>query len=463
MKYLVLIHFILIQILIYGLCISSISCWSGNSEAHEAVNIRSTIDVNSDGYILTLNNSGNKENTYSLTEFLLINPDGQDISTIALEYSDYFQDVTSFALDSSENIYVGATFAGTINFTKDIEYSSNGEIDVLLLKYDNNGNLLWVNSYGGLLTDRIENINIDSNDNIIIWGWSVEIGDDGYVESSKPEYFVARYSSDGSYINDTIMDSSIACMEVDDSSNLYIGSSHFFIESPDNNVNYSDHELGLHYTITKLNENYEEIWELLFKPKSPDGFVTPISMIVDSNTNVYVAGQCEGDVEISGSNLEYGIGPFDEHQAFLCSINSNGELLWFKNWNVNEGMIWDLGIDKNDNIYTTGTYFPEPAFIEHETINNPVSSTMYFCKFDNDGNPIYMRNWGGNVHGGAFQILLDDQSNIIIFGIANGIVDFDPNNESNDDVKRANSDFIVKFNLEGEFIWVKAGEKDLYL
>ncbi len=103
-------------------------------------------------------------------------------------------------LDESDNIYItGYTdgdFAGNIN---------TGNNDILLAKYDKNGNNLWFKLLGTPITDSSDyfsgwdsgsDIAVDSNNNIYITGSTY--GDlDGNANAGGSDAFIAKYDSKG--------------------------------------------------------------------------------------------------------------------------------------------------------------------------------------------------------------------------------------------------------------------------
>jgi hypothetical protein len=75
-------------------------------------------------------------------------------------------------VDSSGNVYV-------TGITRSLG-ASNGAGDVLLLKYDSSGNLLWQKTWGGLKDDSGQGIAMDSSGNIYVAGFAPSFGAGGY-------------------------------------------------------------------------------------------------------------------------------------------------------------------------------------------------------------------------------------------------------------------------------------------
>ncbi|MBS1552024.1 MAG: hypothetical protein JST15_08165 [Bacteroidetes bacterium] len=78
--------------------------------------------------------------------------------------------VNGLAADLTGNVYISGFLRGTMNWGNNIITSSSGNKDLLILKYDQNGNLLSGKTAGGTGSDRIDCIAADNFGNIFISG-----------------------------------------------------------------------------------------------------------------------------------------------------------------------------------------------------------------------------------------------------------------------------------------------------
>ncbi len=83
-------------------------------------------------------------------------------------YDDY---VFSNASDSNGNIYTCGAFKSDI-VIGDSTYINQGDRDMLLIKFDSNGNIIWSKSYASPGRDCFSSITIDNQDNIYLLGTS---------------------------------------------------------------------------------------------------------------------------------------------------------------------------------------------------------------------------------------------------------------------------------------------------
>ncbi|MBU0899017.1 MAG: hypothetical protein KJ613_04345, partial [Nanoarchaeota archaeon] len=114
---------------------------------------------------------------------------------------------------SSDNIYITGHFAGTVDFDPgpgEDWYTSNGIIDVFLLKLDSNGDYQWAKTWGNssIGTDEGRGVTIDNSNNVYITGdfYGTVDFDPGpdvvqYTASSsgKSDIFLSSFDSDGNF------------------------------------------------------------------------------------------------------------------------------------------------------------------------------------------------------------------------------------------------------------------------
>lgn len=75
--------------------------------------------------------------------------------------------------DDLENIYVVGEFTDTVDFdpSNGVDlHITNGGIDAFLQKFDPNGNVLWTKSFGGTGIEKLNSIELNSADEIIVGG-----------------------------------------------------------------------------------------------------------------------------------------------------------------------------------------------------------------------------------------------------------------------------------------------------
>lgn len=115
--------------------------------------------------------------------------------------------------------------------------------------------------------------------------------------------------------------------------------------------------------------------------------------------------------------------------------------------------------DADGNVYTTGNFSGSVDFdpgSEEHTLTAVEDKDVFVTKFDKQGDFLWAIAVGGSSYDIAYDILLDDDGNVLVGGAFGGYVEFEPGNSSTGLSAEGNSDaFLWKLNTAGEFLWVK--------
>ncbi|MFQ5627457.1 MAG: SBBP repeat-containing protein, partial [bacterium] len=151
---------------------------------------------------LTAHNSGNPvTRDFFVAKF---NPDGDLMWVQQTDASTGTQFALGVAVDSQGNCVVTGLFwiSITIGGTTLTEAVSNAQDEIFVFKCDPDGNVLWAKSAGGPGADIGFDIITDSDDNILLTGWSARKVDFGSgvqltSNSNSEDIFIAKYDKNG--------------------------------------------------------------------------------------------------------------------------------------------------------------------------------------------------------------------------------------------------------------------------
>ena len=232
----------------------------------------------------------------------------------------------AIATDRAGNIYIAGQFAHQID-AKTLQIGSRGGNDILIAKYDANGELLWARSAGGSGDDR------------------------GYA------------------------------IGADDAGNVYV-SGMFEVEAIFGADTLRSFEDAFTTFIVRLDSNGGFVWA-----RSPGGFSTSIgrSLAADGRGNVYVAGELEGEA-IFGLDTLASHGGRD---MFVVRLDTAGEIIWGRNgggtWHDGAH---GVAIDSSGRIFCTGSA-ADPAFgplyFEDDSIIATYGSEVFVAGYDSSG------------------------------------------------------------------------------
>ena len=314
--------------------------------------------------------------------------------------NDYAVDV---AVDSSDNVIVaGYSQGGTDRGTKiDFDYST--------VKYDTDGNELWVVKFDGSASDydSTSAVAIDIDDNVIVTGQSIGIGTyDDYAtvkyDSDGNELWVARY--DGPANNSDLAKDVVIDLE-----------GNVIVTGQSRGIGTSDD-----YATVKYDPDGNELWVARYDGPANDSDLAK-DVVVDLDGNVIVTGQSRG------------IGTSDDYAT--VKYDPDGNELWVARYMRIAAFNYDaatcLAVDSAGNVYVSG-----------RSIGSKTSRDYATVKYDPNGNELWVARYDGPANDDSvYAMVLDLDANVIVTGISSGI-------ETKFDYT------TVKYDTDGNELWV---------
>ncbi|MGQ9818692.1 MAG: VWA domain-containing protein [Candidatus Kapaibacteriales bacterium] len=99
--------------------------------------------------------------------------------------------------------YITGSFTGTMELENGRKLTSAGNLDVFVIKYDRDGNLIWAQSAGGYGIDTASGICVDKNGNAYVVGTCFQTAQFGNISpnipiANSPYCFIAKFPASGS-------------------------------------------------------------------------------------------------------------------------------------------------------------------------------------------------------------------------------------------------------------------------
>ncbi|NQX98781.1 MAG: SBBP repeat-containing protein, partial [Flavobacteriales bacterium] len=367
---------------------------------------------------------------YDKTQDLIIDPELVWGTMYGGNATDGFSGVDT---DSNGNVFI-AGYAGSTNFpTQDAGTyyqgaPAGGWYDVMILKFDNNGNRIWVTFYGGSEGESGFSLSVDINDNIWITG---TVGSFDFPTQDA-----------GTFFNGTKQHTS---------PNIY----DIFVLKFDNAGN--------------------RLWATYYGGYWDDYFPR---ITTDINGNAWITGYAqEYFPTLNGGGYSQGVisGYLD---AFLVKFDNSCNLL-HSTYFGGSGRERGQGItsDINGNIWITGstssTDFPTlDAGTFFQASNGGGDSDAFIAKFDNAGNQLMATYYGGSAMDDSYSVATDLNGKLWVLG-GTSSTDF-PTQDAGTFFQSANNGgglwyahdaFILKFDDLGNREWATyygGSEHDAY-
>ena len=303
-------------------------------------------------------------------------------------------------VDAPGNVYVTGFCVG-----------SSSTRDYATIKYNSNGDTLWVRKYNGPGNneDVANSIAVDDSGNVYVTGLSDDVGTFSVFATIKynsngDTLWVRRYNGPGNGSNDA------SALAVDGSGNVHVtGYSYGSGTSKD-------------YATVKYNSNGDTLWVRRYNgPGNSDDDAT--SFAVDGSGNVYVTGSSYG----SGTSY---------YDYATIKYNSNGDTLWVRRYSGPENGLDNassLAVDGSGNVYVTGLSYGVGTSSDYATI-----------KYNSNGDTLWVRRYNGpgNSYDKATSLAVDGSGNVYVTGLSDGL--------------DTSSVFAtIKYNSNGDTLWVR--------
>jgi hypothetical protein len=250
---------------------------------------------------------------------------------------------TAIAVDNAGNVYVTGLSTGM----------GSGP-DYATIKYDPNGNELWVNRYNGSANshDNPEGLVLDAAGNVYITGISYGDGADYATikyNAAGVQQWVARYAG-AAGSTDRATD-----IAVDASGNVYVTG------DSNGNTDPSDFNTG-DYTTIKYDAGGNELWVARYDGNHNIDYANALAL--DAQGNVYVTGASRGNnIYEDYATVKYNAAGVQQWVARYNGPYTGGD------YNLNfTDIAKDIVVDDNGHVYVTGFTVGEGTLLDYTTI-----------------------------------------------------------------------------------------------
>ncbi len=330
----------------------------------------------------------------------------QWVRTLGSKYND---SGSAVVVDGTGNIYVTGSFGGTALFSSVGEnapsLASNGGTDVLILKYNSVGDLLWAESIGGVGDDKGTSVAVDPVGNVLVSGVFYQTVD--FDPSDADENLTSAGLSDG--------------------------------------------------FIIKLSAQGEYLWVLTFGGTTDDE-VTAVAC--DSNYNILVAGNFTGTMNLDPAGKTNSKTSSGGSDGFLCKFQQNGQFLWGRSFG---GPLDDRILTMTCNSFGNallGGYFQQTVDFNPDagSEDNHTSSGDYdafVSAINATGNFQWARTFGGTGREMVKALALDAASDVFAVGTFSGVVDFNFGSDTDTKAPTGSTDgFLIRVSGSGNYSYV---------
>jgi len=324
-------------------------------------------------------------------------------------------------LDSLGNIYLTGTIQ-EMAFFGTTQVNANGNTDIFLAKYDNNGNFIWVKNFGGFFDDAGNDI--VSTDGGYTWlagsfQGIATFGGTTLISNGGDDAFLAKFNADGDMqwvrkaggtSEDFAHSVTIDIAEDAIITGRFQGTAQF---GTTNLVTSGNNDIFL--------AKYDPIGNLKWVRKAGgSGNDLGRAVKTDQSQNIYLAGSFEGNASFGTLNTaSAGL-----RDAFVAKYDKNGNAQWVRRMG---GTAVDnakaLAVDALGNSYTAGT-FRNSMVLGDKTLTSAGANDLYVAKHNTNGYLVWSQQAGGTGADSAMAIALRNDKNLALAGSFNNMVAF---------------------------------------
>ncbi|HFE38724.1 MAG TPA: hypothetical protein ENK06_09975 [Gammaproteobacteria bacterium] len=324
--------------------------------------------------------------------------------------------ITDLVIDAANNLYLTGYSYG------DFSGTNNGGADIIVLKLDSDGNLIWQKQIGAEQDDIATAIQLDANNDLIIAGYS-DTDFNGNNSSGLKDIIVMKMTTDGTqtwsqqfgtftldFANDVATDSE---------NNIYI-------------TGYTEGDFGTGNAgltdifLSKLDSSNTIQWTRQIGSSLDD---QARALAIDSSDNIYITGFSNGSLN---SNTAFG-----GSDQFILKYDKDGVLLDSAQMGTSaDDQAYGMVIDDNDNILLTGY---SNGDLSGTSAGN---SDLTIIKMTSNITTLWRQQYGSEGIDLGFAMTRDSNNNLYVTGSSDGELDSNVNAGDDDTI-------IMKWNKDG--------------
>lgn len=296
----------------------------------------------------------------------------------------------------------------------------------------------WITQFGTSDLDRVFDLKIDHQDNIIIVGNTKgKLPDASAQQKGFGDAFVAKYDKQGTLLwmeqfgtrkVDFAMD-----VTIDAANNIYI-TGYTIARMP-----WATASGGRDGFVKKLNPDGEEIWIKQIGSFELDNIG---DLCLDPDGNVILVGMTYGTITGSADKKQA------RGEAWIAKLTASGEQVWLRQLGGQKRDITNaiaVTTDEFGNIYAAGRTFDQIGEDEHLG-----SGDAWFSKLDTNGHFLWVKQFGTSTWDDTREILSDRFGNLFLAGGTMGEM------PGAGGTKHISIDpWVARYNLDGQQKWIR--------
>lgn len=336
----------------------------------------------------------------------------------------------------------------------------SGENDAYIIKYDLNGNPLWMDNPGGNVSQMARGVSTDSENNIYLAGWfkgGFSFGSNELQSMNDIDGMLLKYDQDGNEIWGIEINSAGQTegwlIKTDHQDNIIVAGRFY-----DHDIDFGDTSVVNHGALDIFMAKYTSegtfLWARSFGGSNED-FI--LDFCVDDLNNIYFTSGCHSQ------NVDFGTYSFNNacglRMAVIVQMDPDGEVTWAEHHDEGyDQQFMAIDVDSDLNIYAGGYFKGDLLFGPELLQNNAGQFDVFLLKYNAQHEVLWAQKIASEIYDRIDHLVLDDSNNIYIELVTFGDMQIGGTTFYNSGMR----DFLIpKFDADGNYQWCIHGGGEL--
>lgn len=370
--------------------------------------------------------------------------------------------VNCVTTDAAGNSYYTGMFSGAADFDPGVgvaNLTSNGAVDIFVLKLDASGGLVWARSFGSEEFELGASVQSDALGNVYVTGnfsnaMDVDPGAGSFILNSNglTDVYVVKLDAFGNFLWGKAWGGAGSDggsrVQVDSSNNVYVVGTFSETVAIDSATLVSAG--GEDVFLIKMDTTGDFEWAGCI---GGPNYETVEGLDVDALGNVYFGGILVGDGDLDPGIGVYGVSaPSELEQGYIVKVNGSGRFLWAKIFTGNEGSrVNELKLDPAGNLYCLGGF---KGIVDLDSLyTSQGDQDIFLLKLDSSGKISQTSIFGGATQDFALGLFVDATGENYVAGTFSSTVDFDPGVATAEMTAAGLGTFLLKLDSSGNYVY----------
>jgi hypothetical protein len=365
---------------------------------------------------------------------------------------------TDHTVDADGNVILVGTITSTVEFqgTQILCVNENEEEtmeeDVIVVKLDPKGSLLWAKSFGDTAAQLPRGVAVDSEGSVLVtgtfWG-SLDFGGGALISAGDEDIFVAKLDKDGGHVWSAAYGGAgyhdAGDIAVDkDGSAILTGT---FYCNLDFGLGPLECQASVDAYVAKIDEAGAPVWT---RHITGDGIQSAEGVLVDSTGNIFVSGDFSKELDAGGAPIQSlpdeGWGSDD---FYIVKLDGAGETLWARGFgDAKPQYIKDIAADGQGGVVLFADIYGSVDFGGASLTAS--EHALGVVKLDAGGEHVWSDLFLGAEIYETGGVAVDGEGNVFLTGVGDSGITFGTKPLGADAQSEV---FVVKLDSGGEHVW----------